>query len=355
MGSGLTRYRSAPSSYFSSFLDNTNNKDGIFGQDDFEQLLNPRAFSPETQRIFARFMSSGDAIQENTTQNTTFPSQSQLNPRVLPPRKDKKRQRQRHDYSPVSQTMYQSHNKSEAENSAMGSNFGRELGSINLNRGAQVKVEGHSLVRHSSSPAGLFDSINIENANPTEFGAMRDIGNFGAGNIANAEASFSSASRFKSEMIFPSSSGMIDSISGFGAKGIAENKPSDGQLDEDRGIPGFPWDDSTFLSDDFLKGLAEDDKTLSAVENMLQDSVPCKIRAKRGFATHPRSIAERVRRTKISERIRKLQELVPNMDKQTNTSDMLDFAVDYIKDLQRQLKKLSDNRAKCSCSNKRET
>lgn len=26
-----------------------------------------------------------------------------------------------------------------------------------------------------------------------------------------------------------------------------------------------------------------------------QGSVPCKIRAKRGFATHPRSIAERVR------------------------------------------------------------
>lgn len=78
----------------------------------------------------------------------------------------------------------------------------------------------------------------------------------------------------------------------------------------------------------------------------LQDSVPCKIRAKRGCATHPRSIAERVistmpcymntfwklekvlilenkillspcqvRRTKISERMRKLQDLVPNMDK----------------------------------------
>lgn len=28
--------------------------------------------------------------------------------------------------------------------------------------------------------------------------------------------------------------------------------------------------------------------------NIPEDSVPCKIRAKRGFATHPRSIAERV-------------------------------------------------------------
>ncbi|XP_042980246.1 G-box-binding factor-like [Carya illinoinensis] len=60
---------------------------------------------------------------------------------------------------------------------------------------------------------------------------------------------------------------------------------------------------------------------MAAIEKFLQfqDSVPCKIRAKRGFATHPRSIAERVRRTRISERMRKLQDLVPNMDKQTNT------------------------------------
>ena len=80
-----------------------------------------------------------------------------------------------------------------------------------------------------------------------------------------------------------------------------------------------------------------------------------------------------VRRTRISERMRKLQELVPNMDKvefsmnfffsgwiifinvssiqslisvfeifflffwqQTNTADMLDLAVEYIKDLQKQ-------------------
>uniref|UniRef100_J3MUA0 BHLH domain-containing protein n=1 Tax=Oryza brachyantha TaxID=4533 RepID=J3MUA0_ORYBR len=96
---------------------------------------------------------------------------------------------------------------------------------------------------------------------------------------------------------------------------------------------------------------------MAAIEKFLQfqDAVPCKIRAKRGCATHPRSIAERVRRTRISERIRKLQELVPNMDKQTNTADMLDLAVDYIKDLQKQVKVLSDSRASCTCSAKRHT
>ncbi|XAR57482.1 hypothetical protein NMG60_11025642 [Bertholletia excelsa] len=51
------------------------------------------------------------------------------------------------------------------------------------------------------------------------------------------------------------------------------------------------------------------------MDKLLEDSVPCRVRAKRGCATHPRSIAERVRRTRISDRLRKLQELVPNMDK----------------------------------------
>ncbi|KAJ9145940.1 hypothetical protein P3X46_028267 [Hevea brasiliensis] len=85
------------------------------------------------------------------------------------------------------------------------------------------------------------------------------------------------------------------------------------------------------------------------MEKLLEDSVPCRVRAKRGCATHPRSIAERVRRTRISDRIRKLQELVPNMDKQTNTADMLDEAVEYVKFLQRQIQELTEHQRKCTC------
>lgn len=88
---------------------------------------------------------------------------------------------------------------------------------------------------------------------------------------------------------------------------------------------------------------------MAVVENMLQfqqeTTIPCQIRAKRGFATHPRSIAERVyksfttswplyihcysfldyiniryadsqnRRTRISDNMKKLQDLFPDMDK----------------------------------------
>ncbi|GMY32239.1 transcription factor bHLH128-like isoform X2, partial [Fagus crenata] len=79
---------------------------------------------------------------------------------------------------------------------------------------------------------------------------------------------------------------------------------------------------------------------MAAVEKLLhipEDSVPCKIRAKRGCATHPRSIAERERRTRISGKLKKLQDLVPNMDKQTSYADMLDLAVQHIKGLQNQV------------------
>ncbi|XP_070669966.1 transcription factor bHLH80-like isoform X2 [Malus domestica] len=91
------------------------------------------------------------------------------------------------------------------------------------------------------------------------------------------------------------------------------------------------------------------DSHVKVEEGGLEDSVSCRVRAKRGCATHPRSIAERVRRTRISDRIRKLQELVPNMDKQTNTADMLDEAVEYVKFLQSQIQELSEDQRRCKC------
>ncbi|KAH7440128.1 hypothetical protein KP509_04G092700 [Ceratopteris richardii] len=83
------------------------------------------------------------------------------------------------------------------------------------------------------------------------------------------------------------------------------------------------------------------------------ESVACHARAKRGCATHPRSIAERVRRTKISERMKKLQELVPNIDKQANISEMLDEAVEYVRSLQEQVQLLTEKRARCKCKNRK--
>uniref|UniRef100_A0A1J3H9U2 BHLH domain-containing protein n=1 Tax=Noccaea caerulescens TaxID=107243 RepID=A0A1J3H9U2_NOCCA len=88
---------------------------------------------------------------------------------------------------------------------------------------------------------------------------------------------------------------------------------------------------------------------MESLMNIPEDSVPCKVRAKRGCATHPRSIAERERRTRISGKLKKLQELVPNMDKQTSYADMLDLAVEHIKGLQHQVESLEKGMERCTC------
>ncbi|KAL3623946.1 hypothetical protein CASFOL_032762 [Castilleja foliolosa] len=68
-----------------------------------------------------------------------------------------------------------------------------------------------------------------------------------------------------------------------------------------------------------------------------------KVRARRGQATDPHSIAERVRRERIAERMKDLQELVPNANK-TDKASMLDEIIDYVKFLQLQVKVLSMSR-----------
>ncbi|KAK2420254.1 basic helix-loop-helix (bHLH) DNA-binding superfamily protein [Trifolium repens] len=68
-----------------------------------------------------------------------------------------------------------------------------------------------------------------------------------------------------------------------------------------------------------------------------------KVRARRGQATDPHSIAERMRRERIAERMKALQELVPNANK-TDKASMLDEIIDYMKFLQVQVKVLSMSR-----------
>ncbi|TYI76981.1 hypothetical protein E1A91_D06G114600v1 [Gossypium mustelinum] len=68
-----------------------------------------------------------------------------------------------------------------------------------------------------------------------------------------------------------------------------------------------------------------------------------RVRARRGQATDPHSIAERLRRVRIAERMKALQELVPNANK-TDKASMLDEIIDYVKFLQLQVKVLSMSR-----------
>ncbi|XP_057964762.1 transcription factor UNE12 [Malania oleifera] len=81
--------------------------------------------------------------------------------------------------------------------------------------------------------------------------------------------------------------------------------------------------------------------TVSAVPH--PPAIRPRVRARRGQATDPHSIAERLRRERIAERIRALQELVPSVNK-TDRAVMIDEIVDYVKFLRLQVKVLSMSR-----------
>ncbi|WCJ33949.1 basic helix-loop-helix (bHLH) DNA-binding superfamily protein [Euphorbia peplus] len=279
-----------------------------------------------------------------------------------------------------------------AGSSAMdGSGYGL-IGSVGVSQGDQPKRVDSNLARQNSSPAGLFGNISVQD----EYASIKGMsGTYGEANVTNGNV----PPRLKTQLSFPqrlpSSVSMLSQIAEIGNEiSMDIASPDSGKLGNGSITDRFygsnissygSWNESNF-SDNF-NGMKRDvdnsgklypnphqngelgnrlnllshhlslPKTsvdMMAMEKLLnlQDSVPCKIRAKRGCATHPRSIAERLRRTRISERMRKLQELVPNMDKQTNTADMLDLAVDYIKDLQREYKILSENKARCKCLSK---
>ncbi|KAK7318318.1 hypothetical protein RJT34_03017 [Clitoria ternatea] len=65
------------------------------------------------------------------------------------------------------------------------------------------------------------------------------------------------------------------------------------------------------------------------------------VRARRGQATDSHSLAERVRREKISERMKTLQQLVPGCDKVTGKALVLDEIINYVQSLQNQVEFLS--------------
>ncbi|WCJ24497.1 basic helix-loop-helix (bHLH) DNA-binding superfamily protein [Euphorbia peplus] len=65
------------------------------------------------------------------------------------------------------------------------------------------------------------------------------------------------------------------------------------------------------------------------------------VRAKRGQATDSHSLAERVRREKINEKLRCLQDLVPGCYKTMGMAVMLDVIITYVQSLQNQIEFLS--------------
>ncbi|XP_030470279.1 transcription factor bHLH128-like isoform X2 [Syzygium oleosum] len=228
---------------------------------------------------------------------------------------------------------------------------------------ASPRPSSSSLLRQRSSPAGFLSHLTPD----TGFSLTQGAGSSNGGH---------GFSRLKPQLSFTRQESLshISEVSENGVEGVSPDNGHHGATHSYATTSfGIDWENSNSIvfsppSGKHAKNvdgdmysfnpletqfsLPQTTLEMATVEKLLhipEDSVPCKIRAKRGCATHPRSIAERERRTRISGRLKKLQELVPNMDKQTSYSDMLDLAVQHIKTLQNQVQKLRQDLENCTC------
>lgn len=156
--SGLTRYRSAPSSYFSNIID----------REFYEHIFN-KPSSPETERVFSRFMNSlsNDVEEQDSLHHKLSTTTTTTDSAV---KEEVKFMNEEHvalhnNYNSAasgSHNFYQSSSKPPLPNQNPNLSSGLEQGtySMGLRHGSG---NSSTLIRHSSSPAGLFSQINLEN------------------------------------------------------------------------------------------------------------------------------------------------------------------------------------------------
>ncbi|KAG5402393.1 hypothetical protein IGI04_017000 [Brassica rapa subsp. trilocularis] len=179
-----------------------------------------------------------------------------------------------------------------------------------------------NLLRQSSSPAEMFTNPTAQNG----YGSVRSLMNY-----EEDEQSPSSSSELRRHNSLssrpPSSLGMLSQIP---------------EIASEISFQYSHWNDPASFIDNLssLKRETEDDGKLfqnGESGNRMQ------------LLSHHLSLPNASSTASDMVTVDKYMQL---QDSQTNTADMLDLAVDYIKDLQRQYKILNENRANCKCMNK---
>ncbi|MED6140028.1 hypothetical protein PIB30_089348 [Stylosanthes scabra] len=393
--SRLLRYRSAPSSFLESLVDNNNgggnvneeslrNEDPSLGHGYYHHIIPSTSSSLSSETMLSKLIQSNNGWSRRDWEEYGGGNNK---PTVV------KEENGNSGYSYWSHQI-QSLPENNNSNGSSGNGFDGTFGvvkSVNSDHSAQSEMGVRScsnLIRQKSSPAGFFSTEN----------ALREAESFRTIDVSNEQPTASSSALHAHGALSFSPNRPSSCLKRMPQISEYENEIHEGTTDQsirnlvnDNGsfkcyVPSFIgefWSASAFNSQ---KAASADEIMFSASNALeskdsnfcspnhdlthylslpssstkmgsmekflqLQGTVPCKIRAKRGFATHPRSIAERVRRTRISERIKKLQSLFPKSDKQTSTAEMLDLTVEHIKELQEQVKMLTNVRSKCRCSN----
>ncbi|KAM2843313.1 hypothetical protein COP1_026036 [Malus domestica] len=198
----------------------------------------------------------------------------------------------------------------------------------------------------SSNPDNVVFSYDDSATLAAKFRSQQISAGSGTNKSASASAEAAAAMMLQHQLMM-SRSGAADS--GFGPTGLSLGNNGDfGRSNNDVG------DGSSFKSPNQVGGQLQAQNYGGAGAALNQapaggsaGAAPVqprpRVRARRGQATDPHSIAERLRRERIAERMKALQELVPNANKADKAS-MLDEIIDYVKFLQLQVKVLSMSR-----------
>ncbi|KAF8048627.1 hypothetical protein N665_2452s0003 [Sinapis alba] len=219
------------------------------------------------------------------------------------------------------------------------------------------------LFRHRSSPAGFYDQLLPTDPNGFSLGRPNGGGEERGVSRLKSELRFSggSSSNYQEHNSLPRIS-EVQAAAAAATNGVASTSMSFGNdnnnwnrsshisftIDEPR-KQSKTTDFFTLETQFSMPQTSLEMARMESLMNIPEGSVPCRVRAKRGCATHPRSIAERDRRTRISGKLKKLQELVPNIDNQTSYAEMLDLAAEHIKGLQHQVESLEKGMERCTC------
>ncbi|KAD3640110.1 hypothetical protein R6Q59_002981 [Mikania micrantha] len=167
------------------------------------------------------------------------------------------------------------------------------------------------------------------------------------GNTADSTASETVPVHHQQQPVFPlglSLDNGREAIGSFAGQQLQQQQQQQRERGASMNMGGlFPQFESHSLLHTVPQGFQGQPTGSTAVTVPHQPTIRPRVRARRGQATDPHSIAERLRRERIAERMRALQELVPSCNK-TDKAAMLDEILDYVKFLRLQVKVLSMSR-----------
>ncbi|KAG0585763.1 hypothetical protein KC19_2G036700 [Ceratodon purpureus] len=358
---GLQRYHSAPSSFLQCLAD--------FNDEAFSHLNSPSPLGNSTESgrdDHLNFFNENLApIMESAPSGwAKQPAQEKVVPRSNPMNSAEQYfaiQAENARQSALRESSMPSENMKSLSRSTQGLGSAGLRGNPTSASDFRTRTLKNNLLRQSSSPAELLAAVNERenNITPTTQQQIRSQEDSlsGAAFGENRSNKKSIAAMYSNQMYV-----FNDAMMASGGAWKMPTSPAGNAVGKRVRFPEEMTDDSDLLGEDGSQQNSRGGRTGSLLrhqslptnstpldptgvdmgyDDLLDLYAPCKTRARRGYATHPRSIAERNRRSRISERMKKLQDLVPNMDKQTNTADMLDEAVEYVKHLQLQVKDLS--------------